>query len=119
MDAAENISPPVSNFVRATVTSSERITLPTAQLGQYLTFIAEAQDVWITFGKGAITASKTAVSTLSTNTPSAATNGTFYIPAGQVLHFRVPSNGSVTDFAHISSATTGFIRWFVSSGRLI
>ncbi len=109
-------SPPTTVYARATVTSSERLTLPADCIGKYVSFEAEGQDIWIVFGAGALTASKTAVSSLGGTTPAAATNGTWLIPAGQTRRWRIPTKG-VTDLAHISGATTGFLRIYPSTGK--
>ena len=126
-DAAASMAPPFQMYVLATVSSSQAIQLPSAFKNKYATFVAEGLDVFIRFGTATLTASSTAVSTVTSNVPAVATNGTYLIPAGTERHFDmrnvigtdpISAGGSNSDiwFAHISSGTSGFLRFFPSEG---
>lgn len=106
-----DVAGPSSIFARTTVTSSERVAIPAAFVGNFITFQAQTSDVFIAFGTSGVTASASAV---SADTNTAAVNGTLYIPAGQERTYRI--NQAVTHFAHISANTSGILRWANTTG---
>ena len=111
---AADVGAPSSVFCRATVTSSERIAIPSSMSKRFVTFQAQTSAVFIAFGTGSITASASATASLSSEVPTAAATSTILIAAGTEKTFRIPS--SVTHFAHISADTSGFLRFFNSTG---
>lgn len=95
----------------ATAASSTRINLPTEMAAAFCWFAAEGLDVWIRFGLAAsVTVSKTAVSVVASQVLTEdATSPHLYIPAGTMVSRRMLVQW--TAFAHISTTTTGFLRF--------
>ncbi len=127
---AASVAPPVDAYVLASVTTSAAIKLPAVFNDKNVTFAAETVDVWIRFGVATLTVLETAVSTLTASVPAVATNGAFIVPAGQSRDFDMRNvvstaaieNGGSADsiwFAHKSSATTGFLRFYPSEGTVV
>mgnify|MGYP007044002834 CR=1 FL=1 len=110
---ALDFAPSADVYVKATVTSSERITIPASMIGRFVTFQADTSAVFLKFGAGAVTAANTAVSS-GTTSIAAATNGCIKLAAGDSLSFKIPS--TITDFAHISADTSGYLRFWDSTG---
>jgi hypothetical protein len=111
-EMAADVAPGQKFYALATVTSSTRINLPSEMLGKFCIFEAEGLDVWIRFGLvGAVSVSKTAVASVASNVLTEDTTSPhLYLPAG-TMSPPIRMRSSFTAFAHISTNTTGFLRF--------
>lgn len=120
--AAQDVCLGDDPHVLATVTTAngQLIALPDAMIGKFCVFAAETLDVWIRFG------TSNGVQVDRTSTAADAVDGSgvltpnakaphLYIPAGQERQLRL--QGAWTHFAHISSGTTGLLRFDVAQGH--
>lgn len=129
-EKAAGVTPPYESknlIVLASSASSSRVKLPASWRRSIITIQAEGVDLWVCFGGTSASAVKTAVTTLTSEAPSAQAAGLCqYIPAGQQRDFDLslivaknPGNTSDivnTRLAWIASATGGYVRIIRSSG---
>lgn len=127
---AAGLTPPCGGkniIVLDSATSSARLKLPASWRTSIITVQADGVDVYVAFGGTSITASQTAVTTLSSEAPSAHAAGVSYkIPNGQERNFDMtligcdnPGNANqlhAVRMAHIESAAGGWVRVYRSSG---
>lgn len=80
-------------------------------------FAAEGLDIWIRFGDVNVQVDRTQVSSLTGDdiTTDGAKVPHLYIPAGQERQPKIPAGA--THFAHISTGTTGFLRFGPAQGQ--
>lgn len=109
-----DVAPPRTVYVKATIATSQRITIPAALIGKFVTFQAETSAVFIKFGTGAVTVSATAPSTGSPPAIAADATSGARIGPGEKLEVKLSSTD--TDFAHISADANGFLRFWDSTG---
>jgi hypothetical protein len=114
---AYDVAPGDEVFARTTVVTAERIALPASMRNKYCTFIAETVDVWIRFGDGTVVVDEAATSGLTNEVPSEdGGEPHLYIPAGTQQSIRLDFEAGWTHFSHISTATSGLLRFGSSTG---
>lgn len=101
-------------FCLATTAASVRVTLPIKWRGRWLRCQALTLDVDILFGTSVVTVAKDQVSTVASNVATLNATSGFTVPAGTYVDFYVPKTALVTDFAIISTGTTGFFKMYPS-----
>lgn len=123
-----NVAPPISGsgvsnratqrhgvLRLATSASSQRVNIPDAWKGRFVTFQAVGLPVQILFGGAALSVTADQVSAVATEDATLNAASGYTIPEGQERPWRIPDNASVTDFAFISTGTTGFLEAYPSS----
>lgn len=114
VEKALDTAPGAKFYARATVTTAngERINLPAEMQNAFCVFFAEGLEVWIRFGLAAsVQVSRTAISALAAQVLTEdVTSPHLYLPAG-TMSPPIRMRGSWTAFAHISTNTTGFVRF--------
>lgn len=123
LDLAADVRAPGVIYERATVTTSEAIPLPLDFKGNWITVQADGVGVHLTFGTATLTATLASTSTLTSLAISAASNASWFIPANEersynLSHWDVQMDVDTEQLwmAHISSAATGRLRFYRSSG---
>lgn len=115
-------------IVLASTAASRRLKFPASWRKSVITIQAQGLDQWVTFGGTGVTAVPTAVTTLTSEAPSAHASGLcWHIPAGQERSFdlsliKMDNGGNTNDnhalrMALISTDTTGYIRIQRASGQ--
>lgn len=100
----------------ATNGSSQRIAIPTEWRGRAVSFTAQGQDCFLSFGDSNVAASGTNVSTVATEVLTAVNDVSEYLPAGVTKRWRIPvSTALCTHFAFIGAAG-GFLRFGPTTG---
>jgi len=123
---AVDVAPPMSgaitgssgNFCVATTAASQRFDIPSSWKGKYVTFVAVTLDVQISFGGSAVSVTLNQTSGVASEVITTNNATGFPIVAGTTVSYRIPNDASVTDFAIISSGTTGYLFAYMSENRL-
>lgn len=118
---------PAHALATVTTANGQLVAIPSAWDNQYVDFTAEGVDVWIRFGDSGVQVDRTGVTTMSgaalqTENAKAAH---LYIPAGTTRSVLIRKDATMTasgettltHFAHISTATSGYLRMTVSTGN--
>jgi hypothetical protein len=131
---AISVTPPAQGVVRATVTTSEEITIFDVWRTRWVTVQADGADVWVRLGavlkaaaSPAVTAARVTTSTGTPPTIALAVNASMHIPSGlsrdfDLSQFKLEASDAEkweVRLAHISLATTGYIRIIPTSGKAV
>lgn len=130
LDRAADVAPPISAagaqnaaatadtygvFRIATSASSQRFNIPMKWVNRWWDITAIGLDIQILFGGPTVAVSLNEPSTVSNeNITLVATTG-ITIAAGTTRSFYVPAQSGLTNFAFISTDTTGFVEIYPSS----
>jgi hypothetical protein len=99
--------------------NGQRITIPAEMIGKFCWFGAQTLDVFIRFGVTAdsIQVDATQVTTLTGEAVNVAGPKVphLFVPAGSVVHWRLDAGWD--KLVHISSGTTGFLRFGLAQGH--
>ncbi len=130
VDIACDVAPPISAagaqnaaatadyygvFRIATSASSQRFNIPMKWVGRWWSITAIGLDIQLLFGGSSAEVALDEPSTVSSeNITLVATTG-ITIAAGETKQIYVPKSSSITDFAFISSGTSGYVEIYPSS----
>lgn len=105
------------NLGTVTTADGQLVVIPSEMSKRFCVFQARGQDVFIRFGiDDTVDVDPTDVNTLSSGVlqADAAKAPHLYVPAGQARRIRIPAE--FTHFAHVSTATGGFLYFGVATG---